>query len=44
MDNECRTLWHVAAKEGTLEIFLKLWFLAIQELRKRRKIIINIHR
>jgi len=29
-DNEGRTIWHMAANEGTLEIFLKLWVWAIE--------------
>jgi hypothetical protein len=40
-DNDGRTLWHVAAKEVTLEIFLKLWIWAIDRLTKRREIISN---
>jgi len=43
-DNEGRTIWHVAAKEDTLEIFLELWFWATLKITKRRKITINIQR
>ena len=40
-DNDCRTLWHVAVKEGTLEIFLELWGWAIEKLTMTKKIIKN---
>jgi hypothetical protein len=40
MDNVGRTLWHVAAKESTLEIFLKLWIWATEKIT-RIKIINN---
>jgi hypothetical protein len=40
-DNEGRTVWHVVAKEGRLEIFLKLWVWAVEKLTKRIKIISN---
>jgi hypothetical protein len=40
-DNEGRILWHVAAKEGTIEIFLELWVWCIEKLSKRIKIVNN---
>ena len=41
MGNEGRTIWHLAAKEGTLEIFLQLLVWGIDKLTKRGKIINN---
>jgi hypothetical protein len=40
-DNSGRTLWHVAEKEGTIEIFLNLWVWGIEKLSKRIKIVNN---
>jgi len=36
-DNEGRNIWHVAAKEDTLEIFLKLWVWTTEKLTNREK-------
>jgi len=40
-DNEGRTPWHMAAEEGKLVSFLKVWFWTMEKLSKRKKTINN---